>query len=206
MNLDEVSNPSSSILWPWILAAFEKIGLMLWAPLLINIACFAMSVRVILRFSLKRLAPEGVGLTNALIVLGLGFLSFNLFGVIFTGMEHSLHVLLSIVVVTRVIDGRYDAMTLAALALEPLVRFEGALLLAFGFGAALHDRKWVFAAIAAAVPVACIGLYAIWLGSLGLPVLPSSVLSKSTLASGVVDGGGQVGARLANIGFNSRAP
>ena len=206
VNLDEVSNPSSSILWPWILAAFEKIGLMLWAPLLINIACFAMSVRVILRFSLKRLAPEGVGLTNALIVLGLGFLSFNLFGVIFTGMEHSLHVLLSIVVVTRVIDGRYDAMTLAALALEPLVRFEGALLLAFGFGAALHDRKWVFAAIAAAVPVACIGLYAMWLGSLGLPVLPSSVLSKSTLASGVVDGGGQVGALFANLGFNARAP
>ena len=66
------------------------------------------------------------------------------------------------------------------------------LLLALGVGAALHDRKWVFAAIAVAVPVACIGLYAMWLGSLGLPVLPSSVLSKSTLASGVVDGGGQV--------------
>ena len=34
VNLGEVSNPSSSILWPWILAAFEKIGLLLWAPLL----------------------------------------------------------------------------------------------------------------------------------------------------------------------------
>lgn len=206
VNLGEVSNPSSSVLWPWILAAFEKIGLLLWAPLLINIACFVMSVRVILRFSLKRLVPEGRSATSALIALGLCFLAFNLFGVIFTGMEHSLHVLVSVIAVTRVIDGRYDWVTLSALVLGPLVRFEGALVLALGVGAALHDRKWVFAAIAAAAPVACIGLYAMWLGSLGLPVLPSSVLSKSTLASGVVDGEGQAEALFANFGFNTRAP
>ncbi len=33
----------------------------------------------------------------ALLFAGLAFLSFNLFGVIFTGMEHSLHVLVSVV-------------------------------------------------------------------------------------------------------------
>lgn len=196
VNLNEVSNPSSSILWPWIMAAFEKIGLMLWAPLLVNIACFVVSVRIMLAFAMPRLAPGGANALNALIVLGLALLAFNLFGVMFTGMEHSLHALLCIVAVTRVIDAKYDGVALAALVIGPLVRFEGAIVLALGVGAAVVDRKWVFAAAAVVLAAGLVGLYALWLQSLGLPVLPSSVLSKSAASSGLVDGGGGIGASL----------
>ncbi len=192
VNLGEVSNPSSSVLWPWLLAAFDKVGLILWAPLLVNIACFVVTLRVMLAFCLSRLAPEGAGTANVLILLGLALLAFNVFGVIFTGMEHSLHVLLSVLAVTRVINGKYDAITLAALALGPLVRFEGAIILAFGVGAALVDRRWLFSIAAIAAAGIPFGLYAMWLGSIGLPALPSSVLSKSAVTSGVVDGGGGV--------------
>jgi hypothetical protein len=190
VNPGEVANPSSSIAWPWILAAFEKIGLMLWAPLLINIACFIVSLNVVLSFCLVRLAPKALGASNAQILIGLAFLSFNLFGVIFTGMEHSLHVLLSVIAVSRIIDGKYDALTLCALVLAPMVRFEAAIILAFGVGAALIDRKWSFAAAAAAGAAAPVGLYSWWLTGLGLPILPSSVLTKSAASSGLVDGGG----------------
>lgn len=200
VNLGEAANPSSSILWPWLLAAFEKIGAMVWAPLLVNIACFAASVRVATGFCLKRLAPEGNPLP-ALIFCGLALFAFNLFGVIFTGMEHSLHVLLTIVAVTRAIDGRHDRWAMIALALSPLVRFEGVLVLALGVGAALHDRRFVFAAIVLAIPAAVFGLYAAWLGNMGLPVLPSSVLSKSELSSG-----GGVGSLFANLVGNLQAP
>lgn len=207
VNLNEVSNPSSSILWPWLLAVFDRIGLLLWAPLLINIACFVASVRIALAFALPRLAPGGANVANALVVLGLGLLAFNLFGVMFTGMEHSLHVLLSLVAVTRVIDGKYDALALGALVIGPLVRFEGAVVLALGVGAALVDRKWVFAALAAVLAVGMVGLYSLWLASLGLPVLPSSVLSKSAASSGLVDGGGGVGASLVqSLVTNALAP
>lgn len=205
VNLGEFSNPSSSILWPWLLATCERIGVMVWAPLLANIACFVLSLRVMLPFLLRRLAPEGSPVA-ALVFCGLALLAFNLFGVIFTGMEHSLHVLLTVIVVTRAVDGRHDAMALVALVLSPLVRFEGGLVLAFGVGAALYDRRYAFAAIAVALPAVYIGAYAMWLGSLGLPALPSSVLSKSALSSGVVGGGGTVGALFANLGVNVRAP
>ncbi len=197
VNLGEVSNPSSSVLWPWLLAAFDKVGLVLWAPLLVNVACFVITVRVMLAFCLSRLAPEGRDAANVLILLGLALLAFNVFGVIFTGMEHSLHVALSVIAVTRAIDGRYDAITLAALVFGPLVRFEGAIILAFGVGAALADRRWRFAAAALVAASALFVLYALWLGSIGLPILPSSVLSKSAVTSGVVDGGGGVLAGLA---------
>lgn len=204
VNLGEYSNPSSSILWPWILAAFEKLGVMLYAPLLVNVACFVVTVRVMLAFCLKRIAGN---FRNTLIVLGLALLAFNVFGVVFTGMEHSLHVLLSVVAVTRVIDGKFDRWALLALMLGPLVRFEGAIVLALGVGAALVDRRWAFAGLAVVAAVVPVALYGGWLSTLGLPVLPSSVLSKSAAAGGVVDGGGGViGGLLATFGKNALSP
>jgi hypothetical protein len=173
---------------------------MVWAPLLVNIGCFAASVHVAMGFCLKRLAPEGSP-WPAVVFSGLALFAFNLMGVIFTGMEHSLHVLLAIVAVTKAIDGKHDRWALIALVLSPLVRFEGALVLGLGVGAALYDRRFAFAAVALAVPVAVFGLYAMWLGGMGLPVLPSSVLSKSELSSG-----GGVGSLLANLIGNLQAP
>ncbi len=190
VNLGEASNPSSSILWPWLLAVSERMGVMLWASLLINIGCFVGSLNVALAFAEKRLVVDGVGRERVLILIGLGFVAFNVFGVMFTGMEHSLHVLLTILAVTRVIDGKYDVVALNALILGPLVRFEGAIILTFGVGAALVDRKWVFAAAAAGGAALLAGVYAWWLTGLGLPVLPSSVLSKSAASSSLVEGGG----------------
>lgn len=205
VNLGELSNPSSSFLWPWLLAAFEKIGLMLWAPLLINIACFAATVRIVLAFCLPRLAGEGK-VWPALALVGVSLFAFNVFGVIFTGMEHSLHVLLTAIIVTRAIDRRFDRLMFAAMLLGPLVRFEGVLLVAFGAGAALYDRKWVYAAGVVAQSLALLAAYAIWLQGIGLPALPSSVLSKSTLSAGVVDGGGGLGGLIENLRFNLAAP
>ena len=207
VNLGEYSNPSSSILWPWLLALFEKLGVMLYAPLLVNVACFVVTVRLVMAFCLKRMADDADGVRHSLIILGCALLAFNVFGVVFTGMEHSLHVLLSVVAVTRVIDGKYDRWTLLALALGPLVRFEGAIVLAFGVGAALVDRRWAFAGIAVVAAVVPVALYGWWLSSLGLPVLPSSVLSKSAAAGGVVDGGGGViGGLFATFGKNATSP
>ena len=207
VNPGEYANPSSSIAWPWLLAAFEKLGVMLYAPLLVNIACFVATVRVILAFSLKRMAGDARAARNALIVLGLALLAFNVFGVIFTGMEHSLHVLLSVVAVTRLIDAKYDRWTLLVLMLGPLVRFEGAIVLAFGVGAALVDRRWMFAGLAVPAAMAPVALYGWWLTSLGLPALPSSVLSKSAAAGVVVDGGGGVaGGLLATFLNNAQSP
>ena len=204
VNVGEVSNPSSSILWPWILAAFEKLGVTLYAPLLVNVTCFVVTVRVLLAFCLKRMSGN---VWNALIVIGLALLAFNVFGVVFTGMEHSLHVLLSVVAVTRVIDGKFDRWTLLALMLGPLVRFEGAIVLALGVGAALHDRRWTFAGVAVVAAVVPVVLYGWWLSTLGLPVLPSSVLSKSAAAGGVVDGGGGViGGLFATFAKNAVSP
>jgi hypothetical protein len=206
VNAGEASNPSSSILWPWLLAAFDGIGLMLWAPLLINIASFTLTVRLVLAFAIRSVAAESDQVAPIAVFAGLLLLAFNLFGLIFTGMEHSLHVLLSAVIVVRAIEGRYDRQLFIAMVFCPLVRFEGAAFLAFGLGAALCDRRYRFAAAALGAVIAVFGLYVWRLSALGLPMLPSSVLAKSSVASEVVDGAqAGVGSVLKNVRQNVNA-
>jgi len=203
VNLGDVSNPSSSIIWPFLLAACERLGVLVWAPLVINIASFALTLRLLFAFAVDRLSPDR-NPANTLIFTGLAALSFNLFGVVFTGMEHSLHTLVSVAGVIRVLDKRYDRAALIALVASPLLRFEGAAILAFAIAAALHDRQFRFAAMAAGATLACFGVYLFGLHSLGLPVLPSSVLAKSAVSSSVVDGGSFLNSVLASASENSR--
>lgn len=201
VNLKEVSNPSSSVLWPFLLVVFNWLGLIVWAPLVINIASFVLTLRLLAAFAVDRLSP-GRNPTNALVFTGLAALAFNLFGVIFTGMEHSLHTLFSVAAITRVIDRRYNLIALIALIVSPLLRFEGAAILAFGIAMALYDRKFRFAAISAGVTVICFGAYFAGLHALGLPMLPSSVLAKSAVSSSVVDGGSMFSSVLAQAEAN----
>jgi hypothetical protein len=201
VNLEDVSNPSSSIIWPFLLALCERLGVLVWAPLVINIASFALTLRLLFAFAMERLGP-GRNPTNTLIFTGLAALAFNLFGVVLTGMEHSLHTLVSVAGVIRVLDKRYDRIALLVLVASPLLRFEGAAVLAFGIAAALYDRQFRFAAIAAGATLACFGLYFAGLHAMGLPLLPSSVLAKSAVSSSVVDGGSVLGSILANADAN----
>ncbi|MBI1360847.1 MAG: hypothetical protein GC155_11270 [Alphaproteobacteria bacterium] len=206
VNPSEASNPSSSILWPWLMAAFKPLGLMLWAPLLVNIAAFLATLNVIFEYTVRTLAPQGRDPSNALILVGLAVFSYNLFGVVFTGMEHSLHTLVSVLAITRILDKRYDRLALVACVASPLLRFEGVLVLGFCLVAAIVDRKFVFAAVAFALAAAVIGAYEVMLAGLGLPALPSSVLAKSHISAGVVAGGhGELRSVLASLWRNLHA-
>lgn len=189
INLGEASNPSSSIIWPWLLTPFAKMGVVAWGPLVINVICFLLTARMLAGFAVRQLAPAGADPTNALIFAGLGFFSFNLFGVMFTGLEHSLHTLACVMAMSRAVEKRYDAVMLAGLVLAPLVRFEGFALLALGLAAAISDRRYVFAALALGIVVACVAVWEMWLSAAGLPPLPSSVLAKSGVSSQMVEGG-----------------
>ncbi len=206
VNLGEASNPSSSILWPWLMAAFRPLGMMLWAPLVVNIAAFLATLQIIFGYTIRTLAPDGRDPTNAFVFVGAAVFSYNLFGVVFTGMEHSLHTLMSVLAITRVIEKRYDWLALLACVASPLLRFEGVLVLGFGVVAAIVDRKYGFAALAVAAAAITIGAYEVMLAGLGLPILPSSVLAKSDVSARVMAGGGsQLQSLLSNIAENLHA-
>lgn len=133
----------------WLLAVFDRIGLLLWAPLLINIACFVASVRIALAFAFT---AHGAGWGECCGCAGRDWAWAA--GV--QPVRRDVHgdgaqpACAAEPCCGHAGDqqGKYDGLALGALVVGPLVRFEGAVVLALGVGAALVDRKWMFAALA----------------------------------------------------------
>jgi len=186
VNAEEFSSPSSSIVWPFLLAPFAAIGFDEYAPLLLNIVFAAVSV-ALLRPMVAWVVPESVNrreLTMTALVLALT-LGLNLVGLVFTGMEHSLQVLLALALglglIVHAEEERVTPWLILAVVLGPLVRYESAGLSA---GAILYlawrGRVGVagLLALAVAVPLAA---FSYFLVSLGLDWLPGSVLVKGGL-------------------------
>lgn len=188
VNAGEFSSPSSSIIWPYVLALTEAMHLGPFGPLLINAAAACATVFAFLR------ALEANGLFDDandrpfsyLIAL---LLIFNVSAVALpmTGMEHSAHVWASVVTFFGLAAAaRGSAPTrlhFIALVLLPLIRFEGAAFACAAIAgfALLGQRR--FAAGAALVVVVSLSGYFVLMAARGLPLLPSSVLLKGYLAN-----------------------
>lgn len=182
INLAEPSAPSSSILWPFLLVPFAALPLAWfeYVPLLINGACVVFSAVALDRIFADYRAP-----VRALLVFCI-LLSANFYGLVFTGMEHSLQVLLSLYIVKGLLDrpAPPDASFYWSLFLLPLVRYEGAAL-------ALPVLLYLFCrgerriAVVIGVPLAAIMAgFSLYLHSRGLGYVPSSILAKSYYENG----------------------
>jgi len=174
INPQEFAAPSSSILWPFLLAPFASFPAFFeYVPLGINIICYACVVLLLdAVFADLRLLLR-IGVIASVI------LSLNIFGLIFGGMEHELQVLLVASVSYSLICRDFRGFYAAAILL-PLVRYEG---LAVSLPVLLYAwqrvdrRKASFSLVAIAATM--LG-FSWWLARHGLGYLPSSVLAKSS--------------------------
>jgi hypothetical protein len=191
VNPGEFCSPSSSILWPLLLAPFAGSDAGTLAPLVMNI--LASLGTVFLLWRIVCVAPEeeqGGALRSpafaAFLVLLL-IVATNQVGLIFTGMEHSLQVFLVTLIVWGLIQesrtGKAEWWLAVALALAPLVRYECLAISAPGL-IYLFIRKHRSEALIAAtsLAVALCGFSA-FLVHLGLDPLPDSVNVKSAIVS-----------------------
>lgn len=186
--------PSSSILFPVLLAIVSGTRLHPYFPLFLNIVCLFATVEIVRRYLLQlRLGGDLFAVLARAIALVLIALSFNLIGVVFTGLEHSLHIALvaaTIYGAGLLIDRRQMPSWLPlVLVVAPLVRYEGlALSLGVVFLLALCGRvRAAFATLA--VIAVLLGGFSIFLKKLGLSALPSSIMVKSVVAAGGIGGG-----------------
>jgi len=193
LNASEASAPSSSVLWPYLLAPFTALSFVEWVPLVVNALCAALTLVVIQRSIVEALAPlDSALLRRAVVVLSvLAIPATNLVGLVFTGMEHSLQVLVAVLVVRGLAiaarGGSAPSWLFAAIVIGPLVRYENAAL-------SLAALLWLWLAgergrvLATALGVAAsLGAFSLYLLSQGLHPLPTSVLVKS--AAVAPDGG-----------------
>jgi hypothetical protein len=187
VNGSEFSSPSSSIIWPYLMAVTEALHLGPFGPLVINAAAACAAILACLRlFETTGLLDGERDRLFSYAISVLAILFTSAIALPMTGLEHSLHVLATIVTFAALVGaarGEPPAMiNFVALVLLPLIRFEGA---AFAFAAIggfalLGQRR--FAAAAAAVIFCALGAYSALMASRGLPLLPSSILLKSRVA------------------------
>ena len=181
INLNEFSAPSSSILWPFLLTPFSLLGSYYeMVPLLFNALCVVLTGFVI---SVMFIGQGRI--VSQLFALGL-MLALNIYGLAFTGMEHSLQVLLVTFIAFGLVSPDSIArnrhvfrLFYACLIVLPLVRYEG---LAISLPVLLYrmangDKKVAIRSIICIV--ASLLSFSAFLHVHGLGLLPSSVLAKS---------------------------
>jgi hypothetical protein len=198
INPGELSAPSSSVIWDFLLAPFANTPFHTFVPLVINAAALVWSVLLLRRIFGMMLPGAGSLVTG---VWAICFaLSANLFGLVMTGMEHSTQVALGLAVLSGVVvvasGGSMPRSMAAAMVLGPMVRYE---MLAVTFAAALLlflGKKRGSALLLPALSIVPLAAFSLFLMSRGLPPLPGSVLAK--LAEGGLTGGlaGSVANRL----------
>ncbi len=195
VNQGEYASPSSSIIYPFLLAGALVIGPDNWMPLALNVIPMLAASWILAGVYWRYAVDTSVQSSVMVAIFALPFLiySLNMVALPMTGMEHPLHVLASLWIMIGVIAIAHGHgaswMLLGGIVLAPLVRFEGlALSLAalVALVACGHVRQALFAGGMLAVLLA---IYVVFMTNLGLPVLPSSVMSKSAIAETAVDNG-----------------
>lgn len=191
INLEEASSPSSSIAFPFLLAGFLQIGLGVFGPLVLNLACLILTAFLLWRiFARHGFAGAPNAPAAAAICTVAALICLNGIGVAFTGMEHSLQILATIAAGYGLIvasEGRMPPWLPYVLAAQILIRFEGGAIVLAGLVVLLFHRQWTAAAIALAGTAAILAAHASFMTALGLPILPSSVAIKSAVAGAAMD-------------------
>lgn len=179
INPAEAASPSSSILWPFLLLPIELLGLGAAGVFALNVVFAVMTVWVGLRIVRDNAEPW-----VALPLIVAWFLSCNLVGLVFTGMEHTLQVAVCVAIARGALltlrGAEPPRWLWALLILAPLVRYEN-------MAVSVPIAVWLFAlgqrrnaTLTFAAIGASLGAFsaALWLS--GMWLLPSSVLAKST--------------------------
>jgi hypothetical protein len=188
INPGETTSPSSSVLWPFLLAPLSRTVVGEWVPLVLNMV-FSLATCILLgRWLEPRLRSAGF---SNLPIVGLAIclvLAANMPGLTMTGMEHSCQVFLVVACVIAIFRG-YEGDSipwpyLAAAALAPAIRYEDVVYTGAVCAVLLLKRRYGTALTVfslSLLPLVGLGLF---LHAHGLPPFPNSVMAKGGMAAG----------------------
>ena len=190
VNGAEFCAPCSSPIWPFLIAPLARTPLVEVMPLILNLGFGFLTCVVVLR-GLRRAFPSPEGERGLSLQVGratMGWavlLGCNVVGLVFSGMEHNLQVLMAVMVVDGMIQfsktGNVDRWFMVAVVCGPWVRYENMALTAVACGLLFFKKQKVAAMASGGAAVAGLAVFSGFLYFLGLPLVPSSITSKSHL-------------------------
>jgi len=184
INMGEFSSPSSSALWPFILAPFSFYP---YSAFFINVASAIASVIVVIKIINLSIQITDDRTRNIFVsaITILFILATNVVGLVFTGMEHSLQLLTVLLVayglVIEIKENKVEWWLLSAIIVAPLIRYES---MAISLAAILYlvmRKRFKSTGIALLFIGLLLGGFSIFLTSLGLDPFPNSVIAKSSV-------------------------
>lgn len=183
---DAITTPASSIVWPLLLAPFMFTPVAFMMPFVMGCV-----IGVAIAEAIRRLLSVWVEdriwatfLASAIVLLT------NQAGLPFLGMEHGLHVLLSLILLHATANSDHTAPSIwiaVAMALTPAVRYEGLALTGLTAIVLWWRGYRSVAALGLGGALLVLGTFSIFLAVNDLGWLPSSVLVKS-FATGADNG------------------
>jgi hypothetical protein len=184
LNASEPASPSSSILFPFLLAPFARLPAFDWVPLVVNsIAAAATAALFAAIFSHYSIARTTRSMCVSACLIVTGCFAVNVVGVVFTGLEHSLHILLSVATVYGLAHtletDKPRKWLVPVIVLAPLIRFEGLALSGAAIAVLAAVGQWRRAGSALVLVMTTVAAYMFGMKLLGLPRLPSSILVKA---------------------------
>ena len=201
INPGEGAAPSSSPLWPFLLAPCGDLAALEYVPLAMN-ALLALATAGIFASLARRALGAERDLDPAALLATLALIGVtNTTGLVYTGMEHSLQLWLAVASVwgtwRALREERAPAWLWCALSIGPWVRYESAgLSLVLWIVLARHGLRRSVMLSAAASALSLLA-FSGFLHEFELPLLPTSVLAKAGAPTG-----GRPFAVLDSVAFN----
>ncbi|MCY4044822.1 MAG: hypothetical protein OXE99_07060 [Cellvibrionales bacterium] len=192
INTNEFSAPSSSALWPLIIAPltllpFADLGLWLF-NLIVGVASLFIFSKLI---DTKEAFGQPLRDRTMVFFLLLFALQANILGLAMVGMEHQLQVFLSVAIFYGMYQHlKYDRLPLwlgFAIIAAPLVRYESLAISAAALFYLFFTRRRFYAFALGVITLGGLVGFSIFLLSLGLDKFPDSVLVKSSTARGLAN-------------------
>jgi hypothetical protein len=187
VNSSERSAPCSSPLWPFLMVPFARLPGFEFVPLVMSWLAAALTIWLV-HGRIGKVMPDGTdGRKRTYMRLALSVflvLGCNFIGLVFTGMEHSVQVLLAVAVVVgmlRIAEGGKAGWWFAvAVVAGPWIRYENLALTVAACGFLVWQRMFLRAIILGMLAVAGLAAFSGYLVSLGLDPVPASIRAKST--------------------------
>jgi hypothetical protein len=188
VNNPEFSAPCSSALWPFLIAPLARTPISEYVPLVLNALLGIMTCWFLLK-EVRRVMPEEVGMSSNFAraaATGVVLLACNVMGLVFSGMEHNLQLLLALLVAAGIVrvakTGECDKWLIIAAVCGPLIRYENLALTAVACIVLLVKKRSAQAVLIGAMTGVGLGLFSWFLVANGQSPMPSSIIAKSHLA------------------------
>lgn len=136
INTDEFSSPSSSILWPFLLAPFAQYRGAVWVLFLFNVFVAIVVLYIVWKILDHYFQPfkSTVPLITVLLVLLIP--ATGIIGLIFTGMEHLLQICFTVLIFYSLVNelhGKYNfQLMFVSIVVSSLIRYENLSFCLFG--------------------------------------------------------------------------